>query len=327
MESKYELNEMIDKIVENVESALEKLESSITERDKNKSEKQSSSDSKKPYPSIRYPIPENSIIKKTIEEEKFEIVKPENIPEPSKPVIERKEKAVTKQEILSNMIEEISADQEKKEEFSNDSETHFIDIEREVRIIHLFGPPSGGKTTLALQSAIEILPKETFYIITSHSTSILKRIKQMVVNDRWKDYPDLKQHFFPIQIQNLKELQHQIKQIINFSSQEIGMVVIDHITDHIRGETHKEENREILRSIFEDLYMLTNKKKCKVLVINGYAFKGSAPAEDLIESFCDMTIKITNERNEFEVEIDDQIIGTFQINNSGLENIHLNIYF
>ncbi len=149
----------------------------------------------------------------------------------------------------------------------------------------------------------------------------------MVIEDRWKDYPDLKQYFYPIQIQSLKELQHQIEQIINFSSQEIGLVIIDHITDYIRGETHKEENRNLLRSILEDLYMLSNKKKCKVFIINGYAFKGSAPAEDLIESFCDLTIKITNERKRFEIEIEDEIHTTFRIDNSGFENIHLNIYF
>ena len=310
---------MIDKIVENVESALEKLEGSISEEDKIKSKKQIPSDSKHPFPSIRYPIPEVSFEEENSEEEAIEIIKQESIPEPLKPKIERKEETVIKPEVFSNLKEEVPVNQ--------DSEINFIDIKKEVRLIHLYGPPSGGKTTLALQSAIEILPKETFYIITSHSTSILKRIKQMVIDDRWKDYPDLKQYFFPIQIQSLKELQHQIEQIINFSSQEIGLVVIDHITDHIRGETHKEENREILRSIFEDLYKLTNKKKCKVLIINGYAYKGTAPAEDLIESFCDMTIKITNERKDFEIEIDDQIISTFQIDNSGFENIHLNIYF
>lgn len=318
---------MIDKIVENVESALEKLEGSISKEDKIKSEKQSTPDSKLPFPSIRYPIPKDSIEEENIKEETIEIIKQESIPEPPKFRIEKEEKAEVKPEISSNLNEEVLVYQENDEDISHDSEINFIDIKKEVRLIHLYGPPSGGKTTLALQSAIEILPKETFYIITSHSTSILKRIKQMVIDDRWKDYPDLKQYFFPIQIQSLKELQHQIEQIINFSSQEIGMVVIDHITDYIRGETHKEENREILRSIFEDLYMLTNKKKCKVLIVNGYAYKGSAPAEDLIESFCDMTIKITNERKDFDIEIDDQIISTFQIDNSGFENIHLNIYF
>ncbi|MCG3222511.1 MAG: AAA family ATPase, partial [Candidatus Heimdallarchaeota archaeon] len=304
MGSKYELNEMIDKIVENVESALEKLGGSITEEDKIKSEKQCPSDSKHPYPSIRYPIPKDSVVEENIEENAIEIIKQESIPEPPKPKIEREEKAVIKPDIFSNLKEENQINQENEEDISHDSEIHFIDIEREVRLIHLYGPPGVGKTTLALQSAIEILPKETFYIITSHSTSILKRIKQMVIDDRWKDYPDLKQHFFPIQIQSLRELQHQIEQIINFSSHEIGMVVIDHITDYIRGETHKEENRDILRRIFENLYILTNKKKCKVLIINGYAYKGSAPAEDLIESFCDLTIKITNERKDFEIEID-----------------------
>jgi archaellum biogenesis ATPase FlaH len=311
---------MIDKIVKNVETALEKLGENIIEKEEKGIIKKEDSSPKQPFPSIRYPTSEISLVDKVFKEEKIDTLTPDSIPEAPKSSAKEKKD-------LDRSLEEISPFLEDGNKIIEDSECHFIDIGRETRLIHLYGPPSGGKTTLALQSAIEILPKETYYIITSHSTSVLKRIKQMVVDDRWKDYPNLKQHFFPIQINNLKELHHQIEQIINFSSQAIGLVVIDHITDYVRGETHKEENRNILRSILEDLHLLTNKKKCKVIIINGFAFKGSAPAEDLIESFCDMTLKITNERKGFEIEIDDQIISTLVVDNSGLKNIHLNIYF
>jgi hypothetical protein len=317
---------MIDKIVENMETALEKLGNTLTNEKKRKHKKQDSSYNKQPFPSIRYPTEEQSKLKEK-SKESFKLVKPKNIPEPPKQVIKGSEEIEKRTDIFQSSIDEKSSIVEGLEIDNFGLETHFIDVGKETKLIHLFGPPSGGKTTLALQSAIEILPKETFYIITSHSTSVLKRVKQMAIEERWKDYPDLKQFFYPIQIQNLKELKHQIEQIINFSSQELGLVIIDHITDYVRGEIHKEENRNLLRSILEDLYMLTNKKKCKAIIINGYAFKGSAPAEDLIESFCDMTIKITNERKDFEIEIDDEVLTSFRINNSGFENIHLNIYF
>ncbi|MHA2309330.1 MAG: hypothetical protein ACXABJ_08640, partial [Candidatus Heimdallarchaeaceae archaeon] len=146
---------MIDKIVENVESALKKLEGSISEEDKIKSKKQSPSDSKNPYPSIRYPIPKDSSVKDEIEEETIEITKQESIPEPPKTNIEKKKRTVIKQEILTNVKEEDPEYQVNEEKTSHDSEISFIDIGREVRLVHIYGPPSGGKTTLALQSAIE----------------------------------------------------------------------------------------------------------------------------------------------------------------------------
>ena len=316
---------MIDKIVESVETALENLEGNISIEKKKISESQSSTESKQPYPSIRYPFSDSMIMNEESVEE--ESKKAETIPETPKITVERKEEKERIEEIHSKEEELVLVQNEKEEDISENQETYFIDIGKEVRLIHLFGPPSGGKTTLALQSAIEILPRETFYVITSHATSILKRIKQMTLDERWKDYPDLKQRFFPIQTQNLLDLQSQIERIINFSSQEIGLIVIDHFTDYIRGETHKEENRDILRRILEDLYLLSNKKKCKILIINGFAYKGSAPAEDLVESFCDMTIKISNDRKNFEVQINDEKICSCRINNSGFENIYLNIYF
>ncbi len=205
-------------------------------------------------------------------------------------------------------------------------EISFIDIRKENNLIHIYGPPSSGKTTFAIQAAIEIFPQNSYFLITSHSTSFLKRMKLMIADNRWKEHKELSKHLYPISTSNLAELEEQIEQFKLINPNEVGLIVIDHITDYIRGEIHKEERRMRLRNILETLYLLADEKHCKVILVNGFSYKDSAPAEDIIESFCDLTVLAENDGMDTNLLVEEERF-KIRFDNSGIKNIHLNIYF
>jgi hypothetical protein len=358
LENEIELSDIVDKVLEDVESTLGKLEKNFKLNQKEEITPQQEIQEEKekvPFPSVRYPTEYQDY-----EDKQYTSIKKEEKPAPAATVeeIEESKEVVVEntQEIsvennldipITQSIPSIPAKQAKtieksiiqftetlvtEEDVSNaaeitlDEETHFIDINRNIRLIHIFGPPGSSKTTLGIQAAIEIVPRKTYYFITSHGTSVLKRAKQMISDVRWSDFSDIKQCFFPIEITNLDDLEIQLEKIANLHPDELGLVVIDHVTDYLRGQIHKEEKRTQLRNLLEKLYLLADEKKCKVLVINGFSYKDSAPAEDIIESFCDMTIKTKVEDFKSKITLNGDEIIMF-LNNSGIANLHLNIYY
>ncbi|MCE7741142.1 MAG: hypothetical protein GOP50_01665, partial [Candidatus Heimdallarchaeota archaeon] len=295
---------------------------------------------KQPYASVRYPTPDNvfevdrTYLKPAVEHSSYIPIPQIQIPkiEVEEEVDSTKESSIVQDEVIEEVKEaekEIKVEEQPIKVDLNqdiDEDTFFLDIPRGARLIHLFGPPGSAKTTLGLQSAIEIAPKNTYYFITSHATSVIKRVKQLIDNERWNEYQSFKQSFFPIEISNLEVLESQLVNIEEMSPDEIGLVIIDHLTDYSRGQIHKEEKRKQLRNLLERLYLLADEKDCKILIINGYSYKDSAPAEDIVESFCDMTlhtiiedrqVKLITEEEEFPLLLDD----------SGVRNLHVNIYY
>jgi len=316
---------------------------------------------KSPFPSVRYSTPDPIIIthsnkqneegsktsKTSIVEPKIEekqekeiqkvstkspkIYKEIPIPEIQHGIANKRSETHSK-ESLSGSESYLSKTIEKHDEMQKISnseeelEIEFIDVPKSARLIHFYGPPSSGKTTFAIQSAVEIYPKNTYYFITSHSTSVIKRIKQIISHDRWLEYKDIKKKLYPIATQNLEDLQSEIVKMKNFEPESVGLIVIDHITDYLRGEIYKEEQRTILREILEQLYLLADEKNCKVLLLNGYSYNNVAPAGDIVESYCDMTLTAElDQRNANFITEDEEIKVHFD--NSGIKNLHVNIYF
>ncbi len=352
-----EVNEIVDKIIENLESSLDKLGQNlrikevqekvvdVVEVTKKRPIAEATEDStveegelvppKIPFASVRYPTPDNILtIQKTYSKpvnESSSYIPIPQIQVPKTQISTSPKKPVITTPILVEEIEQLEKEETIEEytsldEVETDLETFFLDIPKGVRLIHLYGPPGAGKTTLGLQTAIEIAPKNTYYFITSHATSIIKRVKQIIYHARWNEYLSFKHAFFPIEISNLEVLEVHLEKIENMSSDEVGLVIIDHLTDYSRGQIHKEERRKQLRELLERLYILADEKDCKILIINGYSYKDSAPAEDIVESFCDMTlhmivedncVKLIAEEEEFPLILDD----------SGVRNLHVNVYY
>jgi RecA/RadA recombinase len=351
--------------VESVLSKLENSFSDPLVEVRNEIEKQEealeSISNKIPYPSVRYSTPDSNIIsnieniKVKISEQKISnVISKENTQEEAKitrelpieiPVVDNeiplpniehriadrvvkthRERSFVQNE--SKVLEKMDKHDEIRQITTNEVELEieFIDIPKSTRLIHFYGPPSSGKTTFAIQSAIEIYPRNTYYFITSHSTSVIKRIKQMISHERWLEYKDIKKILFPIATQNLDELQSEIEKVKKLEPERVGLIIIDHLTDYMRGEIYKEEQRIILREILEQLYLLADEKNCKVLILNGYSYNNVAPAGDIVESYCDMTltaeldqkkVNFITEEEEVKVHFDD----------SGIANLHVNIYF
>ncbi len=339
---------MVDKIIENLEMSLgklgenlridkiegkkEKLEEKIKTEEKVKIEK----NDRAPFASVRYPTPDNVLVDKPSYSQSS-IKENEYIPIPIVPITNTSQETANKpKEVMpddSLEVEEIESDlvtvgrlQQEGVYLGEISEDFFLDIPKEIRLIHLFGPPGSAKTTIGLQTAIEITPKNAYYFITSHATSTLKRVKQIIENNRWSEYQSFKQSFFPIEISNLDVLEVQLEKIEDMNPEEVGLIIIDHLTDYSRGEIYKEEKRKQLRNLLERLYILADEKKCKILIINGYSFKGSAPAEDIVESFCDMTIHTKIEDYQVKLFVEDDEI-PLEIDDSGVKNLHVNVYF
>ncbi|MCG3222957.1 MAG: hypothetical protein H7647_00715, partial [Candidatus Heimdallarchaeota archaeon] len=179
--------------VESVLSKLENSFSDPLVEVRNEIEKQEetleSISNKIPYPSVRYSTPDSNIISnienikvKVSEQKLSNVTSNENIPEEAK--IEREspiELQAVYSEIPTPNVEHKIADRvvkthrerifvqseskvletmDKKGEIQQiitneeDLEIEFIDIPKSTRLIHFYGPPSSGKTTFAIQSAI-----------------------------------------------------------------------------------------------------------------------------------------------------------------------------
>ncbi len=351
--------------VENVLSRLEDCFSDPLVDVRNEIEKQEESlegiNIKIPYPSVRYHTPD-TVIKSNVENKKTIISKQEQSNVPTKESIEEEAKIENESPIelppvykdipmpnmehrIANRVVKTHSERSSSQSESNLSKTiekqdeiqqivacedeleiEFIDIPRSTKLIHFYGPPSSGKTTFAIQSAIEIYPKNTYYFITSHSTSVIKRIKQLINHPRWLEYKDIKKILFPIATQNLDELQSEIEKIKKLEPERVGLIVIDHLTDYIRGEIYKEEQRVVLREILEQLYLLADEKNCKVLVLNGYSYNNVAPAGDIVESYCDMTLTAELDQKKVNFITEDEEVNV-HFDNSGIKNLHINIYF
>ena len=341
--SEIEVNEIVDRIIENLETSLGRLgdtlkineiqeEKKATVVKQNKEtvveiQEKPSSTIKIPFASVRYPTPaDNLIVKKKeskdpIEETPFTPIPQTNYAKPK--VIDQSDYET--KEIISKIHEESEIKTYESLE-TTEEEIVFLDIPKTARLIHLFGPPGSAKTTLGLQIAVEISPKKTYYFITSHATSVLKRVKQIVDDERWEEYSNFKQSFYPIEVSNLEVVISNLKKIEVLPSDEIGLIIIDHITDYIRGQIHKEESREQLRNLLEKLYLIADEKDCKVILVNGYSYKSSAPAEDIVESFCDLTFRTLVEDQEiilFAEEDQYQLL----LDDSGVRNLHVNVYY
>ncbi len=358
MENEHKLNEIVDELLKDVESTLGELEKNFKLNQVSEIHTQEQVEieekHKFPYPSVRYPTSDQNFkdnqqlttnrnmttVVDTSKTDK-EKIEEKNIKADDKIDIKDYEKTPIVQDIPSVPKERISsvkhsiiqyseslATEEKldTEELMSEEEAYYLDIKREIRLVHIFGPPGSGKTTIGIQASIEIVPRKTYYFITSHGTSVLKRVKQMISDERWSDFTGVKQSFFPIEITNLDELEIQLDKIATLHPEELGMIVIDHITDYCRGQIYQEEKRIQLRNILEKLYLLADEKKCKVLLINGFSYKDSAPAEDIIESFCDMTIKMKIEDFKSKLLFQEEEI-ELAVDNSGISNLHLNIYY
>lgn len=355
MENNLEVNEIVDKIIENLETSLDKLGRSLhLDKKQTEEEKKKDTDSvnlqneefshttNRPFASVRYATPdyvikiESNYKQLHVEESTYIPIPVIKIPKLPSEETKQIESLTTfkKLDLDETAGTQVKIQEEEEEEEKNivennldiDTDIHFVDIPKAVRLIHLYGPPGSAKSTFGLQSAIEISPRKTYYFITSHATSIIKRIKQICEHERWNDFKGFKQSFFPIEISNLEVLEVQLEKIEHLSAEEVGMVVIDHLTDYSRGQIHKEEKRKQLRELLERLYILADEKDCKILIINGYSYKDSAPAEDIVESFCDMSlqavvedggVKFISETEEFSLQLDD----------SGVRNLHVNVYY
>jgi len=358
LENKLELNEIVDELLKDVESTLGKLEKNFklnqTKEVHTQEQVEIEEKHKFPYPSVRYPTSDQNFksnklsttIRKTTanantSKEEIEKIEEKNIKTDEEIDAKDNEKIPIAQDIPAVPKEKISsvkqsiiqyseslATEEKPDtaELMSEEEEYFLDIKREIRLVHIYGPPGSCKTTIGIQASIEIVPRKTYYFITSHGTSVLKRVKQMISDERWVDFKGVKQSFFPIEITNLDELEVHLEKLATLNPKELGMIVIDHITDYCRGQIHQEEKRMQLRNILEKLYLLADEKGCKVLLINGFSFKDSAPAEDIIESFCDMTIKMKIEDFKSKILFQEEEI-ELTVDNSGISNLHLNIYY
>jgi len=356
--SELEFNEFVDQVIENVEKALSRLEGNL-KITPGKELKEKEETGEKPFPSVKYSQSSTSNKKKIVQREikqqsvsyKYEEKVTKKPPTKEKRIViretennlERKEKAVSIHEIPlvkkipsqekyeeENKINAITETNEltknSSQEEKRGGEEEFLDILKNVKMIHIFGPPATGKTTLAIQASLEVSPRETFYFITSHMPSIIKRIKQIAEDEKWVEKWDFKQHFYPISIHQFEEIEEQLRKIRKINDKKIGLIIIDHLTDYLRGDIHKEEIRVKLRRILEELYILAEDKNCKIFILNGSSYQGAAPAEDIVESFCDMSIKLTKDTYSSILNTEEKEI-KLDFDNSGIKNLFINIFY
>ena len=180
-------------------------------------------------------------------------------------------------------------------------------LSKNEKMIHLYGPPASGKTTLAIQLSRKVYPRSTIYFFTSHGSAIAKRAKQMLS----KSYLE---EFYLIKVYSLEDLLEKIQSIISLKKT-IGLIVIDYISDFVRGQIYKEEVKIQVRKILEKLFIFSSQKDCLVVVVNSFSIKNEAPLNSLVESFCDMSVYLSIKNDKYNLESNGKNIKrTFVVN-------------
>lgn len=192
------------------------------------------------------------------------------------------------------------------------------------KMIHLYGPPACGKTTLAIQLSKSVFPRSTIYFFTSHEKAITKRAKQIL------DKKSLEE-FYLTKTTNLNDLFEKIQTISSFEKK-IGLVAIDFISDFVRGMLYKEEVKNQVRKILEQLFIFSSQTNCTVVIINSFSIKNPAPLYSLIESFCDLSVflSIKNCRNHLDANgnnikrsliVNENTVSSFTIDKEGIKDL------
>jgi len=348
LESDQILNEKIKQLVEQVESALNALEKSffITRSEKKKNtEKKNDYNNYSKANVIQISKPEINVLRKK-KNEKLANVKKEEIS--SEKFVEEKlkqnamkllensekvskdHKIVQTKEVEPSIIEHLkhlkSLKEEKDDVISKDSsnEIFLIDFLPTTKIIHIYGAPGAGKTTFALQSALEAYPRKTVYFYNSTSIGITKRLQQMISSRRWKE-KNMQNYIYLTFFNDLDDLYSGLNEIEKVTG-ELALIVIDSITASVRGLLHKEETKNAIRRIMERLLIITNEKNCKVILVNGLSYKGIPSANDLIESYSDETIELKKHGNVIQI-LTEYDIRTTTTGNEGFVNIAINLYY
>jgi len=201
---------------------------------------------------------------------------------------------------------------------------HKWTLSKNERMIHLYGPPASGKTTLAIQLSRKVFPRSTIYFITSHRNAITKRAKQILNKNYLKE-------FYLIKVSSLDDLFEKI-QSINSLEKTIGLIVIDYISDFVRGKLYKEEVKNKVRKILEKLFIFSSQKDCLVVIVNSFSIKNEAPLNSLVESFCDMSVYLSIKDDKYNLEsngknikrtfvVDEKIISSFVIDEKGIKDL------
>ena len=232
-------------------------------------------------------------------------------------------KAVQKLQVKEKRYYEKEND--KQREVAHEQNTEFVDILPQYKIVHIYGKPGTGKTTFAIQCALEMVPNSTYYFVSGHTAPLIQRINQMLNTQRWQNTP-LKSCFFLVTYESLEDLKQKLDKLELQLGDKQALIVIDYLVSQVRGLLYKEEIRSELSSILEKLMLLAEKKRVKVLLLNGSSYAGKPIVEDLFESYADLTLELKKNGEEYTLSTETEVIGTF-IDSSGFNNLIINIFF
>lgn len=228
-------------------------------------------------------------------------------------------------DIIKKSEQKISSSIPQENKDTKNLEQEFFDILPQYKLIHVFGKPGSGKTTFALQCALDSSPTPTYYFVSDNTTPLTKRINQMLSTKRWEHIP-LKKHFFLVPFDSLEDLKVKILQLQTQLQNKPSLIVIDYLVSHARGLLYKEEIKEEIRNILEQFMLIAERYPIKILLLNGVSYSGSPIAEDLFEGYCDMTIELQRKTYQYIIFSEDIEVHS-QINDSGFSNLTVNIFF
>lgn len=205
-----------------------------------------------------------------------------------------------------------------------------LKIPKKADVILVNGPPRTGKTSLVIQMAIEICPKNSLFLISNLSDNFSNKFNTMINHSRWKDFHPIRSNITFRYINSLNDLMERLQQVLRIkdnSSSVYRLLVIDNL-DSIFSSLQNHHPLPYLDTFLDELQLLLDNKKIKIVLIHDTTFSTNNDFLDKLIDFSNLKIiteKTSNDLLYYSINNKDPV--EVKLDKAGLVNVFTYTYF